>query len=215
MSKDGETEKRVTSYQVSFIAISSLLHFTVILDFMVLNPLGATLVDTLHVTTSQFCLVVSTYVFSAGGARLLTAGFTEKFDRKKLLLFFYTGFIISTISCAIAPSYPLIIEARIITGIFGGVIGSVSFAIITDMFKMEVRGTVMGFVQMSFPTSQVLGLPIGLVLANQFGRHAPFWTIAGAGTILGMGMMAKLKPVDTHLHLKTEHNAFQHQCCII
>lgn len=211
MRKDGKTtEKIFTSYQVFVIAILSLLQFTVILDFMVLSPLGAILMDTLHVTTSQFGLVVSAYAFSAGGAGLLTAGFADKFDRKKLLLFFYTGFIMGTVLCAIAPSYPLLLGARIITGIFGGVIGSVSFAIITDLFKMEVRGRVMGFVQMSFAASQVLGLPIGLILANRFGWHAPFWMIAGAGIIIGVVIVLKLKPVDKHLHVLNESNAFQH-----
>lgn len=204
------TEKIFTSYQVFVIAILSLLQFTVILDFMVLSPLGVILMDKLHVTTSQFGLVVSAYAFSAGGAGLLTAGFADTFDRKKILLFFYTGFILGTVLCAIAPSYPLLLGARIVTGIFGGVIGSVSFAIITDLFRMEVRGRVMGFVQMSFAASQVLGLPIGLLLANQFGWHAPFWMIASAGTILGVVMYLKLKPVDKHLHLKIEQNAFQH-----
>jgi predicted MFS family arabinose efflux permease len=211
MSQSAKSKEKVfTSYQAFVIAVISLLQFTVILDFMVLSPLGAILIDKLHISTSQFGLVVSAYAFSAGGAGLLTAGFADKFDRKKLLLFFYTGFIIGTILCAIAPSYHLLLYARIITGIFGGVIGSISLAIITDLFKMEVRGRVMGFVQMSFAASQVLGLPIGLLLANQFGWHAPFWMIAGAGTILGVVIFLKLKPVDTHLHLKNEHNAFQH-----
>ena len=204
------TEKIFTSYQVLVIAILSLLQFTVILDFMVLSPLGAILMDELQVTTSQFGLVVSAYAFSAGAAGLLTAGFADKFDRKKMLLFFYAGFIIGTVLCAIAPTYHLLMAARIITGIFGGVIGSISFAIITDLFMMEVRGRVMGFVQMAFAASQVLGLPIGLLLANEFGWHAPFWMIAGAGTILGVVIYLKLKPVDTHLHLKNERNAFQH-----
>ena len=204
------TGKIFTSYQVFAIAVISLLQFTVILDFMVLSPLGAILIDTLHITTSQFGLVVSAYAFSAGAAGLLTAGFADKFDRKKMLLFFYTGFIIGTLLCAVAPTYQLLLYARIITGIFGGVIGSISLAIITDLFKMEVRGRVMGFVQMSFAASQVLGLPIGLLLANHFGWHAPFWMIAGAGTILGIIIMLKMKPVDQHLHLKVEHNAFQH-----
>jgi predicted MFS family arabinose efflux permease len=211
MSQDGKTKEKIfTSYQVFVIAILSLLQFTVILDFMVLSPLGVILMPELHINSSQFGLVVSAYAFSAGGAGLLTAGFADKFDRKKLLMFFYTGFIIGTILCAIAPTYTLLLGARIITGIFGGVIGSVSFAIITDLFKMEVRGRVMGFVQMSFAASQVLGLPIGLMLANQFGWHAPFWMIAGAGTILGIVMLMKLKPVDKHLHLNIDRNAFHH-----
>ncbi len=203
-------EKIFTSYQVFVIAILSLLQFTVILDFMVLSPLGAILMEKLNVTTSQFGMVVSAYAFSAGISGLLTAGFADKFDRKKLLMFFYTGFILGTVLCAIAPSYELLLGARIVTGIFGGVIGSVSFAIITDLFKMEVRGRVMGFVQMSFAASQVLGLPIGLMLANSFGWHAPFWMIAGAGSILGIVMFIKLKPVDKHLHLRIDQNAFHH-----
>ena len=211
MRKDGKVKKKTfTSYEMFVIAILALLQFTVILDFMVLSPLGAILMDTLKVTTSQFGLVVSAYAFSAGAAGLLTAGFADKFDRKKLLLFFYTGFIIGTVLCAIAPSYQMLLGARIITGIFGGVIGSISFAIITDLFKMEVRGRVMGFVQMAFAASQVLGLPIGLLLANSFGWHAPFWMIAGAGTILGMVIFFKLKPVDHHLKIGMEKNAFQH-----
>ncbi len=211
MRKDGKAKKKTfTSYEMFVIAILALLQFTVILDFMVLSPLGAILMDTLKVTTSQFGLVVSAYAFSAGAAGLLTAGFADKFDRKKLLLFFYTGFIIGTVLCAIAPSYQMLLGARIITGIFGGVIGSISFAIITDLFKMEVRGRVMGFVQMAFAASQVLGLPIGLLLANSFGWHAPFWMIAGAGIILGMVIFFKLKPVDHHLKIGIEKNAFQH-----
>ncbi|MES2003394.1 MAG: MFS transporter [Bacteroidota bacterium] len=211
MEGKGKPKERLfTSYQVFVIAILSLLQFTVILDFMVLSPLGAILMDKLHVNTSQFGLVVSAYAFSAGGAGLLTAGFADKFDRKKLLMFFYTGFILGTVLCAIAPSYPMLLGARIITGIFGGVIGSISFAIITDLFKMEVRGRVMGFVQMSFAASQVMGLPIGLLLANRFGWHAPFWMIAGFGTVMGIVMLLKLKPVDKHLHLKVDHNALHH-----
>lgn len=211
MGAESKTKEKIfTSYQVFVIAILSLLQFTVILDFMVLSPLGVILMEKLHVTTSQFGLVVSAYAFSAGGAGLLTAGFADKFDRKKLLLFFYTGFIIGTVLCATAPSFPLLLGARIITGIFGGVIGSVSFAIITDLFKIEVRGRVMGFVQMSFAAAQVLGLPIGLMLANRFGWHAPFWMIAGAGSVMGVIMLLKLKPVDKHLHLKIDTNAIHH-----
>jgi predicted MFS family arabinose efflux permease len=207
---DTKKERLFTPYQVSVIVILSLLQFTIILDFMVLSPLSVILLDKLHITTSQFGTVVSAYAFSAGIAGLLTAGFADKFDRKKLLMFFYSGFIVGTILCAVAPSYQFLLGARIVTGIFGGVIGSVSFAIITDLFKMEVRGRVMGFVQMAFAVAQIVGLPIGLVLATSFNWHVPFWMIAGAGTILGLVMALKLKPVDQHLHLNIDRNAFHH-----
>ena len=163
-----------THYQVFIVAVLSFLQFTIVLDFMVLSPLGALLMEQLSITPGQFGWVVSAYAFSAGASGLLTAGFADKFDRKKLLLFFYAGFMLGTVFCALAPNYQYLLIARVVTGIFGGVIGSISFAIITDLFKLEVRGRVMGFVQMSFAASQVLGLPIGLVLANAYGWHAPF-----------------------------------------
>jgi len=203
-------EKIFSGYQVFVIAILSILQFCIILDFMVLSPLGAILLPQLKITTAQFGWVVSAYAFSAGASGILAAGFADKFDRKKMLLFFYTGFLIGTVLCAIAPDYPLLLAARIVTGIFGGVIGSVSFAIITDLFKFETRGRVMGFVQMSFAASQVLGLPIGLVLANQFDWHAPFWMIAIFGIAVGVLIFIYMKPIDEHLKLKSERNAFQH-----
>lgn len=199
-----------SSYQIFIIAILAILQFTIILDFMVLSPLGAILIQELHITTAQFGWVVSAYAFSAGASGLLAAGFADRFDRKKLLLFFYTGFVIGTLLCGIAPTYEFLLMARIVTGIFGGVIGSVSFAIITDLFKMEVRGRVMGFVQMAFATSQVMGLPIGLYLANLWGWHAPFLMIVGVSIIVGIAIAIKMKPINAHLLLQSEHNAFQH-----
>ena len=203
-------KKIFTRYQQFMIALMAILHFTIILDFMVLSPLGAQLLVELHITTAQFGWVVSAYAFSAGAAGLLAAGFADKFDRKKLLMFFYTGFIIGTFLCGIAPDYPFLLAARIVTGVFGGVIGSISFAIITDLFKMEVRGRVMGFVQMAFASSQVLGLPIGLYLANKWGWHSPFLLIVGVSIIVGIAIIVYMRPIDEHLKIQTERNAFQH-----
>jgi predicted MFS family arabinose efflux permease len=98
-------QKTFTSYETFIIAILAFLNFTIILDFMVLSPLGAILMPTLKITPAQFAMVVSVYAFSAGASGLLAAGFADKFDRKKLLLFFYTGFIIGTALCGIAPAW--------------------------------------------------------------------------------------------------------------
>jgi predicted MFS family arabinose efflux permease len=206
------TKQRIfTSYQVFIIAILTIIQFSVILDFMVLSPLGVFLIKSWHIHPSQFGIVVSVYAFSAGLSGILAAGFADKFDRKKFLLFFYAGFLGGTLLCAISPNYNFLLFARIITGVFGGVIGSISFAIISDLFKMEVRGRVMGFVQMAFAVSQILGLPIGLVLANRFGWHSPFWMITvfclGVGVVIAMYM----KPVDGHLKITSDQrHPFHH-----
>jgi predicted MFS family arabinose efflux permease len=203
-------EKVFTRYEVFIIAILTIVQFTVVLDFMVLSPLGAILMPELDISPKQFGMVVSAYAFSAGASGLLAAGFADRFDRKKILLFFYGGFIIGTTFCALAPAYQDLLLARIITGIFGGVISSVSFAIITDIFKMEVRGRVMGFVQMAFASSQVLGIPIGLYLANKFGWHSPFIMIVIVCVVVGVLIIAYMKPIDAHLTIPNGRNAFEH-----
>ena len=203
-------QKIFTSYEAFIIAVLTFLQFTIILDFMVLSPLGAILMPKLHITTAQFGMVVSGYAISAGLSGLLAAGFADKFDRKKMLLFFYAGFIVGTAFCALAQDYYALLLARIFTGIFGGVIGSISFAIITDLFKLEVRGRVMGFVQMAFAGSQVLGIPIGFYLANRWDWHLPFVLIVVASLIVGVLIVMYMKPVDSHLHNKIQRNALKH-----
>jgi multidrug resistance protein len=197
-------------YQIFIIVILSVLQFSVILDFMVLSPLGAILMPELDITTTQFGLVVSAYAFSAGASGLLAAGFADRFDRKILLLFFYIGFIIGTVLCALAPTYHMLLIARIVTGIFGGVISAVGFAIITDLFKMEVRGQVMGFVQTAFAASQILGIPVGLLLANQFTWHAPFWLIAGFSALTAIVIALYMQPITAHLAFPSTKKPFEH-----
>ncbi|MCR9063394.1 MAG: MFS transporter [Cytophagales bacterium] len=203
-------ERVFTPYQVFMIAIIAFIQFTVILDFMVLSPLGAILIPELGITTAQFGWVVSGYAFSAGVSGILAAGFADKFDRKKLLLFFYVGFLVGTALCASANNYHLLLLARIFTGIFGGVIGSIGFAIITDIFELKVRGRVMGFTQMAFAASQILGLPIGLLLANNFGWHSTFWMIVIVGFLVGITIVVYMKPITAHLEANKNQNPFKH-----
>jgi predicted MFS family arabinose efflux permease len=158
----------------------------------------------------QFGFAVSSYAFSAGLAGLLTAGFADSFDRKKLLLFFYIGFILGTLFCGLTTTYPMLIAARIVTGLFGGVIGSISMAIIADLFPLQERGRVMGFMQMGFGASQVLGIPISLYLANSWGWQSPFLMIVGLATITWVVIGIKLQPITEHLKIKNDRNALSH-----
>lgn len=199
-----------TGYQKFAVFILAITQFTVILDFMVMSPLGDILMKSLDLKPTHFGLVVSAYAFSAGISGLLTAGFADKFDRKKLLLFFYIGFIGGTILCGLVNSYPLLVAARIVTGLFGGVIGSISMAIVADLFALQQRGRVMGFLQMGFGASQILGIPIGLYLANAWGWHAPFLWVAGMAAIIAALIAVKLKPIDEHLSLQQDKSAFIH-----
>jgi predicted MFS family arabinose efflux permease len=165
-----QTEAGFTGYQKLVVILMAFLQFSIILDFTVMSPLGAMLMPALQITPSQFGLVVSAYAFSAGISAILVAGFADRFDRKCLLLFFYAGFILGTFLCAIAPTFQFLLFSRIITGMFGGVIGSVVLAIITDRFSLQMRGRVMGVVQTAFAASQIL-----VAVGPLVGRASDTW----------------------------------------
>lgn len=208
--KEQTTAIPFTSYQKFAVFLLAITQFTVILDFMVMSPLGDILMKSIDLEPSSFGLVVSAYAFSAGISGLLTAGFADKYDRKKLLLFFYIGFIAGTILCGIVTSYHYLLLARVVTGLFGGVIGSISMAIVADLFTPQQRGRVMGFVQMGFGASQILGIPIGLYLANAWGWHAPFIWVAAMAAIVAIAIALKIKPINKHLAVPQEKPALQH-----
>jgi predicted MFS family arabinose efflux permease len=199
-----------SGYQKMVVFLLAITQFTVILDFMVMSPLGDILMKSMSLKPSAFGFAVSAYAFSAGISGLLTAGFADKFDRKKLLLFFYIGFIAGTVFCGLAHTYVELVTARIITGLFGGVIGSISMAIITDIFSLEQRGRVMGFVQMGFGASQVLGIPVGLYLANIWDWEAPFLVIAALAIVIAILIFFQLKPLTAHLALQKDRSVFKH-----
>ena len=199
-----------TRYQKFVVAILAFLQFTIILDFMIISPLGALLLGDLHITTRQFGLVVSAYAFSAGASGLLAAGFADKFDRKRLLLFFYGGFLLGTLLCGVADTYAFLVGARIVTGIFGGVIGSIVMAIVADLFPLEMRGRVMGTIQTAFAASQVMGLPVGVFLSNRWGWHAPFIMILVVGAPVGLVIAARLQPIVEHLKVRSTRNPLRH-----
>lgn len=199
-----------SSYQKLVMALLAFLQFTIILDFMILSPMGPILMPQLGISARQFGLVVSAYAFSAGIAGILAAGFADKFDRKRLLLTFYAGFLAGTFLCGIAPNYPFLLGARVVTGLFGGVIGSISFAIVADLFPLQMRGRVMGTIASAFAASQVMGIPIGLFLASHFGWHGPFRMIVAVGVLVGIVLVWKLRPITAHLEAAQGRHPLRH-----
>src|SRR3954467_4530879 len=96
-TKPQQAPEQFTGYQKFMIVILALLQFTIILDFMILSPLGDILMKSMNMSTGQFGSVVSAYAISAGISGFLAAGFADKYDRKKLLMFFYVGFMVGTL----------------------------------------------------------------------------------------------------------------------
>ncbi len=202
--------EQFTAYQKMVLALMALLQFAVILDFMIISPIGYILTKDLNITTNQFGVVVSSYIFSAAATGIVAAGFIDRFDRKKVLLFFFSGFILGTLLCALSNSFVMLLAARIFTGIFGGVVSSTTMTIVADLFAPKQRGRAMSVVQMAFAASQILGIPLGLFIANSLSWHYTFFLIVALCMIILVMIIFKIKPVTGHLQFRSDKNPLLH-----
>jgi len=184
------------------------IQFTHILDFMIMMPLGPQFTKIFSITDAQFGMLVSAYTLAAGASGLMAATYLDKFDRKKLLLALYVLFGLATLACGLAPTYYTLMLARVLAGIFGGVLSALSQTIIADVVPFERRGRAMGIVMTSFSVSTVAGVPLGLFLAAHFSWHAPFFGIAALVGLLAAGAYVTLPPLTEHLKTANKPSAW-------
>ncbi|WP_216362589.1 MFS transporter [Bowmanella denitrificans] len=187
-----------------------MLQFTLVLDFMIIAPIGDALMKSLDINTAQFGLVVSSYAFSAAISGILLAGFIDRYDRKQSLILSYSGFILGTLLCAFADSYISILLARIVTGIFAGVSGALVMTIVSDLFAVNMRGRAISGVQMGFAISQILGVPLGIYIANTLGWHSTFGLIVLLALIIVLAVLLWFAPIDKHLGNVRDKTAWVH-----
>lgn len=183
------------------------INFTHILDFMIIMPLGNYLMPYFHISTQQFSLIVSAYSYAAFTSGIIAAFVIDNFDRKRSLIFGYTGFVIGTLLCGLAPNYKFLIAARILAGLFGGLIGAQVMSIVADTFPYEKRGRAMGYLMAAFSVASVLGVPLSLYIANLISWHAPFIMVAGLGFLLIPLTMKFIPPMRTHLENRKQQKS--------
>jgi DHA1 family inner membrane transport protein len=174
----------MSSKERIILLLLAAINFTHIMDFMIMMPLGNYLMPHFNITAQQFSLLVAAYTFSAAIASLSAAPVVDRFDRKKMLMFAYIGFLLGTLCCAVAPSYELLLASRIVAGLFGGLIGAQVLSIVADIVPFERRGAAMGIIMAAFSVASVFGVPFGLYLSKYISWHAPFYFIAATGALL-------------------------------
>ena len=150
------------------------------------------------ISRAQFSILVGCYTLTAAFSGFAAAFFVDSYDRKKILIYAFGGFLFGTLACGLAPTFGLLMAARILAGLFGGLIGAQVLAIISDIFGYERRGAAMGAVMSSFAVASTLGVPFALYLANAFSWHAPFILVG----VLGIAMIPLL---NKHIPEMKEH----------
>ena len=150
-----------------------------------------------NITPAQFGRMTAAYSFSAAVVGFLAGFVMDRIPRRAALLTLYAGMGLFTYACALAPSYSCLVFARMMTGLCGGVAASVVSAIVADAVSPEKRGRAMAVVGAAFPLAQVLGMPLGLWLAERFGWHAPFFLLGTICTAVFAVALFVMPPVES------------------
>jgi len=183
----------------SLLLLLAAVQFTHIVDFMILMPLGPQLMRDLHIGPGTLSSLVAAYTVSSGVFGLLAAPFIDRFDRRKLLLFAYGGFIFGTLSCGLSMNSTTLLMARALSGTFGGLSIAMIMSIIGDVVPPERRAAGMGIVMTAFSAAAALGVPFGLKLAQMFRWETPFFVLAGLASVIWVIAFTRLPAVRGHL----------------
>lgn len=197
MSETDEARRTARQERVVLMTLATV-QFTSIVDFMVVMPLGSQLMRTLEIDPTEFGFVVSAYTVAAGLAGLVASSLVDRFERKRAFLTLYAGFLVGTLLCGLAPNYETLLAARLFTGAFGGILGGMALAIISDVFPEQRRASATGALMTAFAMASVLGVPVGLDLGTRFGWHAPFLILAVLGVPVMVVAWRALPTLDEH-----------------
>lgn len=195
----------LTARECWILAVLVAIQFTQIATFIMIMPLGDRLRRELSLTPDQFGAVVACYAWAAGLSSLAAGFVIDRLDRKQLLLVIYGGFACSTLACGLAPGYELLLAARTFAGACGGLAAAVVVTSVGDLFSNEKRGRAMGMVMSAFAISSIFGLPIGLMLAELFGRGAPFFAFGALSVVIWGMALFYLPPIRAHLDQPRHH----------
>ncbi|HEX4886451.1 MAG TPA: MFS transporter [Luteibaculaceae bacterium] len=192
------------------IFVLACIQFTHMMDFMIMMPLSDIIMESFSLNPLQFSWVVSSYTFGAGASSLVAAFYIDRFDRKKALWFIYMGFILGNVACALSTNYIMLLAARSISGLFGGVMGALILAIIGDSIHQNRRSTAMGYVMGAFSIASVFGVPFGLFIAAKFQNwQMPFWFLSAISLVVLWGINKYIPSLSGHVEKARQNKRYQ------
>lgn len=187
----------------------AFIQFTHVMDFMIMMPLSTLFTKEFAISNSMFGLLVASYNVSAGIFAFLGAFFIDRFDRRKVMLVCYTAFILGTLACGLAPTFGLLLAARIFTGMFGGIIISTMLSIVSDAIPFERRATAMGTMYGGFAAASIFGVPAGSFIAAHSNWHVPFIAIAVMGIPILCAAIKFIPSMALHVEEARKRNVFR------
>lgn len=124
--------------------------------------------------SSKASWIATSYMLSSTALQPLYGGLSDIFGRKNALLCANTLFLIGSLGCSISTSMPQLIIARVVAGLGGAGLGTLSSIVVSDLVPLSERSIYNGFANLVYGFGQVIGAPIGGYLADSVGWRFAF-----------------------------------------
>ncbi len=207
MSDPARPKPTISRSEWGLLFLLAAVQFTNILDFVIVMPLAPALKSKFGITSEQFGHIVAAYGYASCVGNLIAAKVLDRFDRRTALLFAYLGFTAATILCGLASRFEWLVAARAVAGFFGGILGAAVLSIVGDVFADYRRGTAMGTIMSAFAVASVVGIPLGLGIAEEFGTLSPFLVLGALAATVWVGAFFVLPHLRGHIGRAGSHSS--------
>ncbi|GJE51277.1 Inner membrane transport protein YdhP [Methylobacterium tardum] len=140
------------------------------------------------VTIPQAGYLVSGYAMGVVVGAPIVAIATAGLPRKTALLALVGVFLIGNLGCALAPSYGLLMAARILTAFAHGAFFGIGAVVARDLVPREKRTQAVSLMFAGLTLANVLGVPLGTALGQAVGWRATFWAVVAIGLAAGLAI---------------------------
>ena len=165
----------VLSKQHWFLILTlTLLTFVLGTSEFVIVGILTDISSNLHITNAKAGTLVSAFAITFAIATPLVMSATSHFPKRKWMLFLIGSFIILNALCVISTNYIMLLSLRMITAIVTGVLISLAMIVASETIPITKRGIAISCVFGGFTLANVIGVPIGTVIAKWYDWHATF-----------------------------------------
>lgn len=146
---------------------------------MIIAPILPRISEQLAVSESLLGTLVTAYAVMVGVCALVTGPISDKIGRRKILLIGTGMMTLALLLHGFVTNYTSFLIVRGLAGAAGGILSGASVAYVGDYFPYHRRGWANGWVMSGIAMGQIMGIPVGTILAEYMGFKAPFLAFAG------------------------------------
>lgn len=138
----------------------------------------------LRVDLTRAGLLISVFALAMVVCTPLSAVFTIRLHHRTTIFLALSVFVASNACCALAPSYSLLLAARVVTAAATGVFWAAASLAVIRVCAADRRARSLAVLTAGLTTATVLGVPLGTLLGQRWGWQSTFWVVAALAACL-------------------------------